>query len=83
MITVGNVETALTLMLNFFPSETVGAILKIVGIVVGALSAVCTGIVACCKYGSCCKDDEPQIVQGSFRDEAESVPLQKEATSKV
>ncbi len=68
---------------NSFPSETVGAILRIVGIVVGVLSAVCTIIGACCKYGSCCKDDEPQIVQGSFRDEAESVPLQEEATSKV
>ena len=70
-------------MFNYFSSDTVGAILKIVGIVVGALSAVCTLIGCWCKYGKCCKDDEPQIVQGSFRDEAESVPLQEEATSKV
>lgn len=53
------------------------------GIVVGVLSAVCSLIGCCCKYGSCCKDDEPRIVQGTFRDEAEGVPLQEEATSNV
>lgn len=49
------------------------------GIVVGVLSAMCTLIGCCCKYSSCCKDDEPQIVQGVSGDEAEGVPLQEEA----
>ena len=52
------------------------------GIVVGVLSTVCTLIGCCCKYSSCCKDDEPRIVQGAFG-EAEGVPLQEEATSNV
>ena len=73
----------LTFLFYYFYSESVGAILKIVGIVVGVLSAVCTLIGCCCKYSSCCKDDEPRIVQGALGDEAEGVPLQEEATSNV
>lgn len=72
----------MTFLFYYFSSESVGAILKIVGIVVGVLSTVCTLIGCCCKYSSCCKDDEPRIVQGAFG-EAEGVPLQEEATSNV
>lgn len=50
------------------------------GICAGALSVVFGLIGACVKYGSCCKDDEPRVVQGTFGDEAESVPLQEEST---
>lgn len=66
----------------FFPphAESTGAILKIVGICVGALAAVFGITGACIKYGSCCKSDEDRIVQGTFDDEVEGVPLQEESS---
>ncbi|PFX19454.1 cubilin-like isoform X2 [Stylophora pistillata] len=65
---------------TFETKRSTGAILKIVGICVGALSAVIGIIGACLKYGSCCKSDEARVVRGTFGDEAEGVPLQEEST---
>ena len=66
---------------HIFPhAGSTGAILKIVGICVGALSALIGIIGACLKYGSCCKSDEARVVRGTFGDEAEGVPLQEEST---
>ena len=67
----------------FFSESPVGAILKIVGIVVGALIVVCTLLGCCCKYVKRRKEHEAQVDQGSLRNGAESVPPQEEATSKV
>lgn len=50
------------------------------GICVGALAAVFGITGACIKYGCCCKSDEDRVVQGTFDDEVEGVPLQEESS---
>lgn len=63
--------------------EGTTAILKIVGIVLGVLSAVCTLIGGCCKYHKSRDDNEP-TVQGSENADAgiENLAL-KEQTTKM
>ena len=50
------------------------------GICVGVLAAVFGITGACIKYGCCCKSDEDRVVQGTFDDEVEGVPLQEESS---
>ena len=65
-------------MLPSLVLETIGAIMKIVGIVVGALSAVCTVIGACCKY--CGSSGGHAIQETEGITQTESIPLQENDT---
>ena len=75
-------RTDLVFWVSFFLEGTT-AILKIVGIVLGVLSAVCVLIGGCCKYHKSRDDNEPTL-QGSENADAgvENLDL-KEQTTKM
>ena len=57
---------------------SIAAIFSILGYCVGALSVVSAVTGYCIKRCGCCKDDEPEVIEGTSGDQAEGVALQEE-----